>query len=75
MENLLQPYEGSEPYVFISYSHKDSDRVFPILQRLQAEGIRIWYDKGIEWGSKWDNYIARRVHNCDCVIAFLSNNY
>ena len=75
MENLLQPYEGSAPYVFVSYSHKDSDRVFPILQRLQAEGLRFWYDKGIEWGSKWDNYIANRVRNCDCVIAFISSNF
>ena len=74
MENLLQPYEGSAPYVFVSYSHKDSDRVFPILQRLQAEGLRIWYDKGIEWGSEWDIEIGNHIVNCECLIAFHSNN-
>ena len=29
-------YEGKEPYIFISYSHKESDIIIPIIERLQG---------------------------------------
>ena len=34
-------YEGKEPFIFISYSHKDSDRVVPIIEGLQQRGFRV----------------------------------
>ena len=74
MENFLKPYEGAEPYVFVSYSHKDSAQVFEILQVLQSQGLRIWYDKGIEWGSEWPDDIAEHISNCQCVMVFHSQN-
>ena len=37
MENMslshIEPYEGTQPYIFISYSHQDKALVFPILAR------------------------------------------
>ena len=42
---------GNKPFVFVSYSHKDKEKVVPILNRLISEGVAIWYDKGIEAGS------------------------
>lgn len=74
MEKLLTPYEGEEPYVFVSYSHQDSDKVFKILKKLQDEGLRIWYDEGIECGSEWPDYIAEHILNCKCFMAFHSEN-
>lgn len=74
MESSLKPYEGLEPYVFVSYSHKDSEKVFAILKRLQTQGLRIWYDKGIEWGSEWPDDIAEHISNCQCFMAFHSKN-
>lgn len=74
MENSLTPYEGTEPYVFVSYSHKDSVQVFEIIQVLQSQGLRIWYDKGIEWGSEWPDDIAEHISNCQCVMVFHSQN-
>ena len=74
MENLLQPYEGSEPYVFVSYSRKDSARVFPILQRLQAEGINIFYNQDNDFIEDLPYNIVRRIQNCQCFIALHSNN-
>ena len=41
-------YNGNEPYIFISYAHKDSDKVLPIIRELQSRGYRVWYDAGIE---------------------------
>ncbi len=69
------PYKGKEPYVFISYAHKDKTAVFPVISRMQAAGYRVWFDKGIDPGSEWDEMIARHVEGCGCFIAFLSKNY
>ena len=68
------PYEGKDPYVFVSYSHRDMDRVMPILQRLNAEGFRIWYDEGIDPGTEWPESIARHLNGSRVVLAFISQN-
>ena len=36
------PYEGKEPYIFLSYAHADAEAVMEIAARLQAAGCRIW---------------------------------
>lgn len=63
------------PYIFISYSHRDSDLVLPIINRLSMEGYNLWYDAGIEAGSEWDENIARHIGKCSYFIAFVSKNY
>ncbi|MBQ6835504.1 MAG: toll/interleukin-1 receptor domain-containing protein [Clostridia bacterium] len=68
-------YEGNENYIFISYSHKDSARVWPIIEQMQKDGYRIWYDDGIDPGTEWDENIARHVKECSFFIAFMSENY
>lgn len=67
-------YEGKEPYIFISYAHKDSQRVLPIIEGLQNRGFRVWYDAGIEAGTEWPEYIAEHLMHAECVIAFISEN-
>ncbi len=70
----VKPYEGTEPYIFISYSHRDSDRVFPILKHLAGKGYRLWYDEGIDPGSEWPEAIASHLAKCYLCIAFISRN-
>ena len=69
------PYRGNEPYIFISYSHKDSRKVWPVIEQMQADGYRVWYDEGIDPGTEWDENIAAHVTGCDYFIAFISKNY
>ncbi|MBQ6867568.1 MAG: toll/interleukin-1 receptor domain-containing protein [Clostridia bacterium] len=69
------PYRGDEPYIFISYSHKDSRKVWPVIEQMQADGYRVWYDEGIDPGTEWDENIAAHVTGCDYFIAFISKNY
>lgn len=57
-------YEGKEPYIFISYSHKESDIIIPIIERLQADGYRVWYDDGIIPGTEWPETIAQQFPDC-----------
>ena len=69
------PYKGTEPYIFISYAHRDSAQVWPIIQRLHNDGYRVWYDEGIDPGTEWDEFIATHIEKCDYFIAFLSTAY
>lgn len=70
----LSAYEGSENYIFISYAHRDSDRVFPIMEFLSRQGYRIWYDEGISPGSEWPEEIAQHLNNSAMVMAFVTPN-
>ena len=69
----MQAYEGQEKYIFVSYAHKDSDRVLPIIEAMAERGFRIWYDSGIEVGTEWPEYIGAHLMGCECVLAFMSN--
>lgn len=72
MRCSFSPYEGDEKYIFVSYSHSNGDKVAPILERLNSEGFRIWYDDGIEWGSEWPESIASHLRQCEVCMAFHS---
>lgn len=67
--------ENTKPYIFISYAHRDSDEVVPIIEALRYRGYDIWYDDGIKPGTEWAKTIADKLKNCTCVLAFISQNY
>ena len=75
MEKILCAYQGSEPYAFISYSHKDKGEVFPVIRAMQENGYNVWFDEGITPASEWDDHIANRILNAEFFIAMLSPNY
>ena len=65
-------YEGKDPYIFVSYAHKDHEAVYAVLGELQRLGYRFWYDEGIEPGSDWPENIARHLDAAAMVIAFIT---
>jgi hypothetical protein len=69
-----RPYEGQEPYIFVSYCHVDRRRVFPIIERLAQKGYRVWYDEGIDPGSEWPEVIAEHLNGCSVCVAFITEN-
>ncbi len=71
----LQPYQGNESYIFVSYSHKDQETVYYILEAMQQKGYRLWYDEGIDPGTEWADAIANRIRKCKFFLAFISQNY
>lgn len=73
--NGMKPYTGNEPYIFISYAHADEQTVGGILEKLERDGVRFWFDDGIEVGSEWPEYIAERLASANMMIAFVSNAY
>ena len=74
MTDLPEVYEGSKPYLFVSYSHRDAEIVLPIMKRLNENGFRLWYDAGIEAATEWPKNIEDHLKGCSCVLAFLSSN-
>ncbi len=70
----FKAYEGNEKFIFISYAHKDSDMVYPIIERLNNEGYRVWYDDGITPGSEWPENIADHLDRCETFVFFASPN-
>lgn len=75
MRTLLRPYEGTQPYIFVSYAHKNDAAVLEIIGTLQSRGFRVWYDEGIEAGSEWPESIASHLERAQLVLAFLSPAY
>lgn len=71
----ITPYKGNEKYIFVSYSHRNTATVLKIIEHLQNDGYRVWYDEGIDPGTEWDENIANHVEECSCFVAFLSKEY
>jgi formylglycine-generating enzyme required for sulfatase activity len=65
-------YKGAEPFIFVSYAHKDRDSVFPLILELHGQGFRIWYDEGIDPGNEWALEIARNLKNAAQFLVFIS---
>jgi hypothetical protein len=68
-------YDGEKPYIFASYSHRNSESVLEVIGKLRKAGYRVWYDEGIDPGSEWDDFIAEKIEKCGYFIAFLSEEY
>lgn len=67
--------DETKPYIFISYSHRDTVQVVSIIENLKKNGYNVWYDEGIDPGTEWDENIAHHVQNCGYFVAFISENY
>lgn len=70
----FKPYTGTEPYAFVSYSHKDKGFVYPEILRLHQEGFRIWYDEGIVPGTDCHDGMAKGIDGATCFLVFISPN-
>lgn len=68
----FEAYTGDEPYLFISYSHRDTKLVFPILDALYDRRYRLWYDESCENGNDFRDELRTRIENCEAVVLFVS---
>ena len=75
MDRISPPYTGDEPYIFLSYAHKDKLPAQAILKHLIRDGYRVWYDEGIETGEEWEKKIYQKMNDCEFALVLLSNKY
>ena len=71
----MEPYEGREPYIFISYARKDAERVAPYLDALSGADYRVWYDAGISAGDEWLKKLEEKVANCEVFCPIFSQAF
>ncbi len=64
----------NEKYIFVSYAHKDSAIVVPLIENMRQTGFRVWYDNGIETGAEWPAYIQASLEKSEVVLVFISKN-
>lgn len=74
IEILSSPFQADEeePFVFISYSHKNRIRVLEIIKTLYEAGWRIWYDEGLSVGDKYDETLEEHVKKCSAFLLFVT---
>jgi len=65
--------EETEPYIFTSYAHGDTDRVFPLIKGLYEKGWHVWYDQGIEINTNYHEVIANHIKGCEIVVMFVTH--
>lgn len=70
----FEAYTGDEPYLFVSYSHRDVEQVYPILDALYDRKYRIWYDESCENGSDFREELRTRIYNSEAVLLFVSKS-
>ncbi|MBR0040865.1 MAG: TIR domain-containing protein [Oscillospiraceae bacterium] len=74
MSRFFKPYEGKRPYLFVSYSHRQSDEVVDTIRLLHERRCRVWYDEGIPAGSDWPKNIEQHMRMSTAVIFFRSES-
>lgn len=74
MRTYFEAYKGDAPYAFVSYSHIDSEMVYPVIKELNDEGYRIWYDEGIAPSAEWRGVINEHIRDCSVFVVFVTRN-
>ena len=72
MSRFFTPYEGKRPYLFVSYSHRNSPEVLETITLLHQRRVRVWYDEGIPAGNDWSKNIETHMRASAMVLFFLS---
>ncbi len=75
MECKIKPYDGTEKRIAMIHASDDDAIVFPFIERLYKNGLRVWHDSDIrkvmvEYKRNWKEQQAL----CNAYLVFLSKN-
>ena len=62
-------HDTNGPFVFVSYSHADNDRVDDFILQLQEQNINVWFDVKLQFGIEWFKDVERHVSMSQCAGA------
>ncbi len=83
MENNVHPsnyhltidsYDGPEPYLFVSYSHRDAKVVNEVLKKIDKEKFRLWYDDTMEIGDDFREELRSKIEHSCAILLFISDS-
>jgi len=58
--------------IFVSYSHKDEERVRPIVEELEKRGWSVFWDIETPAGKTWHGHIGTALNTSHCVVVVWS---
>lgn len=64
-----------EPYIFISYSHDDSDIVEKLAKKLEEAGFCVWVDYENIRGQHFSDDIKNGIRECSVFLQCISKSY
>ena len=70
----IDSYEGPEPYLFVSYSHRDAKVVNEVLKRIDKEKFRMWYDDTMEIGDDFREELRSKIEHSAAILLFISKS-
>lgn len=74
IQTKFEAYTGDEPYLFVSYSHRDTAQVYPVLDILYDNKYRLWYDESCETGNDFRDELKNKIDGCSGVVLFVSES-
>lgn len=54
--------------IFLSYSREDLQRVSPLVEALEGEGLSVWWDRKIAPGESFEEVIDAAIEAASCVL-------
>lgn len=61
-------------HVFISYSSKDRPKIRGLVDILEKQGLKVWWDKKIPPGKRFDQVISKALDEASCILVVWSPN-
>jgi TIR domain len=60
--------------IFLSYDHRDFDRVNVLVAPLQMQGWTVFFDPEIPAGKTWRQFIGKEIDECRCMVVVWSTH-
>lgn len=74
----MKKCDETRPFCFVSYSSKNKEYVFDVVENLFDDGFNIWIDPELEnhVGREWREIVFKTLlnENCQCVLWFVSKD-
>jgi pimeloyl-ACP methyl ester carboxylesterase len=74
MEPPFPAYKGEDPYIFVCYSHADTDAVYGDIALLRSKGLNIWYDEGLSPGTEWSEELGLALEKSSHLLFYVSKS-
>lgn len=78
MRKQIKEVNLEKPFVFVSYSKKDAEKVYPTVLELQKKGVNLWLDTNLigTEGTSWQDNAFNVINefNCKKILFFMSVN-
>jgi hypothetical protein len=60
--------------VFLSYSRDDRDYVSRLAEWLEGHGVKVWFDRDIDYGSKWEAEVQTQIDASAAILVVMSKS-